>query len=289
MVSYDPNAAIYFKTTNDEVSSYHLQYFGIVARRAWVRSKLLLPMKSLEERSTKPPAGKSRKDYEVAMTEANEAFKLELKQRKLKFIFNFVSSIPGNNGSQGNQRKRKQPVSTNSSVVAMETQKIPRKINVENSTSPPTSPWKPTAVSSLEESPLGEKEHLSNSHLSTEALFATADKITGTTPPSSLCVPPTTRKSSESMLLDPPSTDDNSTFVSAHKSTINIVLFSNSLHFHSSSSSNYTTFVLSRMMTIMLSRELRLGRDSRLPPPLYHYQKTVTFFAGMAFAKIQRQ
>ena len=91
MISYDPHAAVYFKATNDCISSYHLQYFGILARRGWVNCKLIVPMKSLDEKKlTKPLVRKTKKDFEVAMTEAKEAFNLQLKQRKLKFIFNFV-------------------------------------------------------------------------------------------------------------------------------------------------------------------------------------------------------
>ncbi len=98
MISYDPHSAIYFKATNDCISSYHLQYFGILARRGWVNCKLLLPMKSIDEKKSKTPLNKkTRNDYNVAMTEVEQAFNLGVKQRKLKFIFNFAPPVTRHN------------------------------------------------------------------------------------------------------------------------------------------------------------------------------------------------
>ena len=126
MISYDPHSATYFKKTNTAITSYHVQYFGIVPQRGWVNCRLLVPMESITEKERAIVKGKKKKDYEVAMEEAKEAIGLNLKQRKLKFIFNF---------DDGLRRKRKQSSSTTS---------VAKKDKTTPTTTVEPLPWKPT-------------------------------------------------------------------------------------------------------------------------------------------------
>lgn len=108
MISYDPHGAIYFKASSTSITQYHIQYFGIMARRGWVSIKLLVPIQSIDEKKlTKKLGKKVLKDYEAAMAEVEEAFGLDLKRRKLKFIFNFVGS------ARSITRKRKHESNSN--------------------------------------------------------------------------------------------------------------------------------------------------------------------------------
>lgn len=124
MISYDPHSAIYFKKTDTAITSYHVQYFGIVPQRGWVHCRLLVAMESFTEKERAVVKGKNKKDYEVAMEEAEEAFGLNLQQRKLKFIFNFDDS-----------KKRKQPSSSTSAT---------KKGKTTPTTTVEPLPWKPT-------------------------------------------------------------------------------------------------------------------------------------------------
>ena len=95
MVTYDPHAGIFFRTT--KCLQYHVQYFGISAIRGWVSIKSCVPLTTGEEKPfiRKGLSKKIKSEYEVAMQEVAEAAKLDYKQRKLKFIFSFGPSKPG--------------------------------------------------------------------------------------------------------------------------------------------------------------------------------------------------
>lgn len=130
MISYDPHDAVYFKTSSNTVTQYHIQYFGIMARRGWVTSKLLVPIQSIDEKKVTKKLGKRvRKDYMAAMAELEEAFRLELKQRKLKFIFNFSSPTKPIN------RKRKQDSNQSNATKIQKTF-----VSIENQTPPSDQP-----------------------------------------------------------------------------------------------------------------------------------------------------
>ena len=91
MITYDPKLVLYYKTTKKVVSAYHVQYFGIQATRGWIAisstkvlddpKEHLLPQNGLSNRR--------RKELKVALEEVSEAIKLDIKARKLQFIFNY--------------------------------------------------------------------------------------------------------------------------------------------------------------------------------------------------------
>ena len=95
MVTYDPKLAIYFRTLKSNSFQYHVQYFGISAYRGWVNVKSTLEFTDPQEKPLpdKGVSKKTRAEYEVAIQEILEAKKLDHKQRKLKFTFNF-SPVP---------------------------------------------------------------------------------------------------------------------------------------------------------------------------------------------------
>lgn len=91
MVTYDPKKGVYFRTHGDRVSQYHVQYFGITAVRGWVYTQSTQEMKDPLENAL-PAKGISKKvrgEFDAALQEASEAFSLNYKQRKLRFIFSF--------------------------------------------------------------------------------------------------------------------------------------------------------------------------------------------------------
>jgi len=91
MVTYDPNQAIFFRIIKQKVLQYHVQYFGISAIRGWVTGKSCVAFNDISEKEFDLRAlpKKTRAEYEVAIHEVGEAKLLDLKQRKLKFIFSF--------------------------------------------------------------------------------------------------------------------------------------------------------------------------------------------------------
>lgn len=97
MVTYDPQLGIYFrnKSIRGHLSSrYHVQYFGITTLRGWAYARSTKVMVDPKEH-TLPDSKvsyKVRLEYQVAAKEAQEAFKLDLKARKLKFIYDFQPS-----------------------------------------------------------------------------------------------------------------------------------------------------------------------------------------------------
>lgn len=95
MVTYDPNQAIYTRTTARGVPQVHVQYFGISAFRGWVSH---LQIEALVDMGSKKPSAHLGKkmmcEFDVALQEATEALSLSHKERKLKFIFNFDPPPP---------------------------------------------------------------------------------------------------------------------------------------------------------------------------------------------------
>ena len=90
MVSYDPHQAVYYRTSNNTINQYHIQYFGINAQRGWATARNIRPITNVKENGKSKPSRKRLwKDFEVAIKEVNEAFSLDFKQRKLKFIFDY--------------------------------------------------------------------------------------------------------------------------------------------------------------------------------------------------------
>lgn len=105
MVTYDPHLGLFFRTTKQKCSQYHVQYFGISAIRGWVSVKSCVPLIDGKEKpfNEKGLTKKVKGEYEVAMQEVLEATKLDYKQRKLKFIFSFGS--PSKGGKKSKQKK----------------------------------------------------------------------------------------------------------------------------------------------------------------------------------------
>ena len=107
MIAYDPHQAVYYRTSNHKVTQYHVQYFGIVAQRGWVPAKGVVAMKDIDEhKTTKQLRKKLQEDFDVAMGEAAQAIKLSLKQRKLKFIFNYSSEDRDNKAKRTSVPKK---------------------------------------------------------------------------------------------------------------------------------------------------------------------------------------
>ena len=136
MISYDPHTAVYFQTAEDKITSYHLQYFGLFAKRAWVTAKAVIPMKSIDEKVRKKSLRKKQlEDYDMAMSEAAHAITLDLKQRKLKFIFNFLP----NNETKAIQKSAKKKMLSKQPMNRTMQRKVkfkPRIFGVESSTVP---------------------------------------------------------------------------------------------------------------------------------------------------------
>ena len=108
MVTYDPHLGIFFRISKQKCLQYHVQYFGISAIRGWVASKSCVPYSNVEEKpfNEKGLSKKVKAEYEVAIQEVTEAGNLDLKQRKLKFIFSFSPSCKGSKKSKQNSSSK---------------------------------------------------------------------------------------------------------------------------------------------------------------------------------------
>ena len=117
MVTYDPHLGLFFRTTKQKCSQYHVQYFGISAIRGWVSVRSCVPLIDGKEKpfNEKGLTKKVKGEYEVAMQEVLEAAKLDYKQRKLKFIFSFGS--PSKGGKKSKQKVKKEVVSATEKVL----------------------------------------------------------------------------------------------------------------------------------------------------------------------------
>lgn len=96
MVTYDPNQAIFTRTTARGVPQVHVQYFGISAFRGWVSHLQIETLVDISSRKL-PSAQLGKKmmcEFDVALKEATEALSMTHKERKLKFIFNFDPPPP---------------------------------------------------------------------------------------------------------------------------------------------------------------------------------------------------
>ena len=111
MVSYDPKLAIYFRSPKNNSIQYHVQYFGITAFRGWVNIKSTLEFTDPQEKPLpeKGVSKKTRTEYEVAIQEILEAKKLNHKQRKLKFTFNFSPMPSGKRSSKVSETANQKP------------------------------------------------------------------------------------------------------------------------------------------------------------------------------------
>ena len=91
MVTYDPKLSIFYRTKQPHQVHYHVQYFGISAIRGWVFSKAIEPVNDPSEKlfPQKGFSQKLRSEYQVAIKELQEAYTLDYKERKLRFIFSF--------------------------------------------------------------------------------------------------------------------------------------------------------------------------------------------------------
>lgn len=107
MVTYDPQLGLYFRSVSKCVQ-YHVQFFGVSPVRGWASHKALkvgsyivlcshagtIPQQVLSSVDEIPLPGKGvskklSKEHLVAIAEVKEALKVDHKQRKLQFIFNF--------------------------------------------------------------------------------------------------------------------------------------------------------------------------------------------------------
>ena len=110
MVTYDPNLGVYYRLkTPHRILHYHVQYFGISAIRGWVSSKAVELVNSPSEKllPEKGFTSKLRSEYQVALKEVKEAYSLDYKERKLRFIFSF-------NPPPRSKRPRKESLSSSS-------------------------------------------------------------------------------------------------------------------------------------------------------------------------------
>lgn len=111
MVTYDPHQAILNRTTIRGVQQVHVQFFGISAVRGWVSHLQYEPLVDTSSRKL-PPVNLGKKlqsEYDVALHEAAEALRMNHKDRKLKFIFNFepptTTPISGLRPKQGKKEE----------------------------------------------------------------------------------------------------------------------------------------------------------------------------------------
>ena len=97
MVTYDPNQAIFTRTTPRDILQVHVQYFGISAVRGWVSTLQIQPLTNASEKrlpTTATFGKKMRAEFDVALQEVMEALTMSHKERKLKFIFSFNPPAP---------------------------------------------------------------------------------------------------------------------------------------------------------------------------------------------------
>ena len=116
MITYDPHQAVFFRTSGQAVTHYHVQYFGIKAQRGWVKSKDISQLLAGEEKVIPQRVKKNlQRDYEVAVREVSQALKMGLKQRKLRFVFNYAA--PEKVPKPMPRRAKRPPLATQQEVV----------------------------------------------------------------------------------------------------------------------------------------------------------------------------
>ena len=120
MISYDPRKAVYFRSSSSSsITHYHIQYFGIVAQRAWVPAKSIQPIRSINENGKAKPQKKNLwKDFDVAIDELKRANALDLKQRKLTFIFDYGGRAKTSGKKLGTTKKKPRNDPAGSDVAA---------------------------------------------------------------------------------------------------------------------------------------------------------------------------